>query len=275
MKLEYFGLSDKGIKLEHNEDYYLNYIPDEQELIDKKGKAFIVADGMGGHSHGEVASKMAVDIWIEEYYTSTETIKTAMINAIKEANKKLFKTEQSDMGTTLTAAVFVKNKCYISHVGDSRLYMLRGRRLQQITRDHSWVGESLEMGTITKEQAKEHPYRNVLTRSVGQEEEVEPDFSKIKLHKNDRFLLCTDGIHSVLEEVSLYEILKYNETQIVCHKLIERAKSNGSKDNLTCIVIQVVKKDSWLKRLKILESTTAQISHEIISVFYLGLSIKR
>ena len=132
-----------------------------------------------------------------------------------------------------------------------------------------------ERMVITKEQAKEHPYRNVLTRSVGQEEEVEPDFSKIKLHKNDRFLLCTDGIHSVLEEVSLYEILKYNETQIVCHKLIERTKSNGSKDNLTCIVIQVVKKDSWLKRLKILESTTAQISHEIISVFYLGLSIKR
>lgn len=251
MELEYFGLSDKGIKLDHNEDYYRIYFPDAQKLIRKKGRLFVVADGMGGHLHGEVASKMAVDVFVDSYYEDSGSIKKAMKNSVIKANETIFASGQRDMGTTLTAAVFAKKKCYVAHVGDSRLYLLRGRGLWLITKDHSWVAESLEMGTITKEQAENHPYKNVLTRSIGKKEEVEPDLYKIRLHNNDRFLLCSDGVHSVLSERSIYEILKHNEAPIVCRQMIELAKEQGSQDNLTCIAIQVIKKGSGVLKWKV------------------------
>lgn len=183
MELEYFGLSDKGIELDHNEDYYRIYFPKDQGLRNKKGQLFVVADGMGGHFQGEVASKMAVDVFVDSYYKDTGQIKTAMKNAMKEANEAVYKSDK-DMGTTFTAAVFTKNKCHVAHVGDSRLYLLRGRKLRQITKDHSWIAESLEMGTITQEQAENHPYRNVLTHSVGKEEDLEHEFCQLPLPKS-------------------------------------------------------------------------------------------
>lgn len=233
MKLEYFGLSDSGIKLDHNEDYYLIESSEDKELRHRKGQIFAIADGMGGNLDGEFASKKATDVFVESYYESYGDTESEIIEAVRKANQAVYTV---DAETNFTAAVFVKNRCHAVHVGNSRLYLLRGRKLKQITIDYS---KNLEEENYTA--------KNVLIHSLGKEDKVEPELYKIKLHKNDRFLLTTDGVHSVLDEENIYEILKYNEPQVACYRLIERAKANGSKDNLTCIVIQVIKKDSLFR----------------------------
>src|SRR5262249_31212737 len=158
---------------ENNEDKFDFYEPEDPTLLAARGALFAVADGMGGHAAGQIASEIALKMLIGGYYDSLEDdIPTALDAAIRQANEQIFSLaqmirERKEMGTTLTALVFVEDTTYIAHVGDSRAYLIRDEQVRQVSCDHSWIAEQVALGSMTLEEAKFSPYKNVITRSVG------------------------------------------------------------------------------------------------------------
>jgi protein phosphatase len=211
---------------------------------------FIVADGMGGHRGGEIASKLAVDTVIASFYASDEkTPVAAFKKAFSEANRVIIEKSREDvalfgMGTTCTALAIRPGEAYFAHVGDSRAYILRGGELKQVTEDHSLVGEMVRSGIISDEDAKVHPRRNVITRSLGTHEELETDTpdSPLPLIDGDVFLLCSDGLTSLVDEEELEVVVGANSPREACDRLVELANAKGGKDNITVQVIKVIDK---------------------------------
>lgn len=242
MILEYGGCSHRGMVRKSNEDYY--YISDHQ----KDQRLAIVADGMGGHNAGEIASRMAVETILEffstnkdEYYDNpTELIK----ESIREANYRIFSYAQNHedckgMGTTLVLSFFDEGKVYFGHVGDSRGYLIRKGEAIQITKDHSLVQELLDNGTITLEEVENHPQKNIITRALGTEKNIEIDCYSIALEKDDIILLCTDGLilHVDLQEnVELFE--SSSSMQELTSSLVDQALEKGGLDNITVVAIK-------------------------------------
>ncbi len=173
--------TDVGRSRPHNEDYVDYYIPPEPDELARKGALYMAADGMGGHSAGEVASRAAVEVVRQEYYPdAVHDIPTSLTRAFRAANQKIYNWAQSDpsksgMGTTLVAAVILGRRVYVANVGDSRAYVIGPQGIQRITTDHSWVEEQMRAGLLTPEQAKKHPQRNVVTRALGAKPAVEVD----------------------------------------------------------------------------------------------------
>lgn len=250
MKLEAYGLSDVGKKRLRNEDSFL--VSDDLKL-------FVVADGMGGHSGGEYASHLAVAT-IEEVISSMNSDPEATVisgvnsaetelgdrlqYAIEVAGQKIFDQalydpELKGMGTTITSVMFGDGMAYVANVGDSRVYLLRGTQIKQITVDHSLVGEQMRLGLIEKGDVKKHKFKNIITRSVGYQEEVEIDLSKHELQKGDRLLLCSDGLTNMVDDKTILEIGTGTDIQTSCRKLIEKANDNGGEDNITVIICDV------------------------------------
>ena len=223
-----------------NEDSYFVSEPDS------KGTVFaIVADGMGGHNAGEVASEKAVKILkndIQEKFG--ESPKNILIGAVFEANKKIYEmskkgAELSGMGTTITACVVEKNNVTAAQVGDSRLYLIRGNEINQITKDHSLVEMLIDSGAITKEEAKNHPQKNVITRALGTDETVEADFYEFKTKKGDIILLCSDGLVNMLDDTEILSVIKSSEDfKSVANTLVENAENAGGTDNITVVLIK-------------------------------------
>ena len=219
-----------------NEDNYAALIPE----------LFVVADGMGGHVAGEIASKLAIDTLISNINLSSsfDNPFSLLKQGIIEANHVVFRESQSDprysgMGTTLTA-VWVKGKSvYCGHVGDSRLYLFRQGVLCQLTKDHSLVWELARAGTISLEEARTHPQRNILTRAVGAAESVQIDFEYLEWAEGDILMLCTDGLTNMLDDQQLCTILAgSNSLDTRLTELIEAANSAGGFDNITVILLQ-------------------------------------
>lgn len=181
LRLDVAQLTDVGRKREHNEDNMAYVIPKDMQVMARKGALFIVADGMGGHAAGEVASEIAVDTITNVYYQDdNDDVTTSLLHAIKRANALIHQRAaenmlRSGMGTTCVAAVLRGNMAYIANVGDSRAYLVRGSQVKQISQDHSWVGEQVRAGLLTEEQARTHAQRNVITRSLGTQPDVEID----------------------------------------------------------------------------------------------------
>ena len=229
--------TDKGLIRENNEDAF---------YVDVKKGIFIVADGMGGHNAGEVASQMAVDE-IKKYLNSQEINNLSQIlkQAIIKANEAIYEKAEKDpnlegMGTTVVVAIINnKNKnLHIAHVGDSRAYILTKKGLKQITDDHSLVNEWVKEGKITLEEARFHPMRNVITRALGVKKEVEVEINTIP-YQGESILLCTDGLTDMLEDKEIEEIIKNNpDPKEACKALIEEANKKGGKDNITVILIK-------------------------------------
>ena len=226
------GSTDRGLVREMNEDSI---------YFDKA--LFIVADGMGGHLAGEVASKDAI-ICIKDFLQENTGADTLFIisQAIKYANKYIFNKAKSNkqykgMGTTVTLAKVVKNQLFYAHVGDSRLYIFRNNVLDKITTDHSLVAQLLETGQITAEQAAQHPNKNIITKAVGTLDDVEPDKEQIQLEDNDIILLCSDGLTNMLktEEISQVILENQNNPQNIVDYLIHCAKQAGGTDNISVI----------------------------------------
>ncbi|MGD9567177.1 MAG: Stp1/IreP family PP2C-type Ser/Thr phosphatase [Sedimentibacter sp.] len=233
--------TNKGLMRENNED---NLIVEETD----KFNLYAVADGMGGHKAGEVASSIAIETIREIFKKSSldESFKAPsfIIASIEEANKKvreesLCKEECSGMGTTITMAVIDLNLnvAYIANVGDSRAYLIKNDEIMQITEDHTYVHELMKDGKITLEEAKHHPKRNVITRAVGSEEYVQADIFEIELSHNDVILLCTDGLTTHLTDEKILSTIKEYGCSESVHRLIKLANDNGGTDNITIIIV--------------------------------------
>jgi serine/threonine protein phosphatase PrpC len=250
--MEFYADTDIGKYREKNEDYLYAEKP-----------LFIVADGMGGHRAGEVASRIAVNSFTESFYQILEekkpetvnskeafqlthdSIKILLTESIKRANKSVFsqsnqKPEFYRMGTTLTACYIQKEMAYIVHVGDSRLYIKRSGILKPLTSDHTIVGELYRRGELSYEDTFNHPQKNYLTNVVGIAESINPDFQSYKIMPEDILILCSDGLNSMLKDREIAEIIdKSKSTPDIVKNLIKGARAKGGLDNITVIAIKV------------------------------------
>lgn len=234
------GLTDVGIIRSGNEDNYL--------MVPDRG-VFIVADGMGGHAAGEVASEMAVRIIARELgelvRISDQEAADRMRKAIREANGAIFQRtltehDKRGMGTTATAMAMIGRHYLIGQVGDSRAYVLRDGSFVQLTKDHSYVQEQVDAGYLSPEEARTHPYSNVITRCVGANGDVVPDLYMGILREEDLFLLASDGLTGMIDDDELHQILKNaNTPQDVVGELINEANRRGGLDNITAIVVRI------------------------------------
>jgi PPM family protein phosphatase len=237
--------TDVGIVRSGNEDNYL--------MLADRG-IFIVADGMGGHAAGEVASEMAVRITSREIGTvrglSDEQVSDRVRAAIRMANDAIFERTLSEhdkrgMGTTATVLVLMPGRYLIGQVGDSRAYLLRNGQFLQLTKDHSYVQEQVDAGLLTAEQARVHPYSNVITRCVGASIDVVPDIYFGSLEQGDVLLLASDGLTGMLEDEQLTRILSSDgEPQHWVDRMIAEANRRGGLDNITAVVVRIDSVDS-------------------------------
>lgn len=238
MKMVTAGFTDVGLVRRSNEDS-LGLFP---EL-----NLYIVADGMGGHAAGEVASKLAVDM-IKEFFISPETTQAneeaKLTEAISYANQKIFEMSGKDaalsgMGTTVVAILTQPNAVIIGFVGDSRAYLCQKSKLEQLTQDHSLVNEYIRKGLLTPEAAENHPLKHVISRALGTNASVQPEIIKRASAPGDTFLLCSDGLSNKVSSSDMLSILTANEGSIekAGNALIQRAKEKGGEDNITAILV--------------------------------------
>jgi serine/threonine protein phosphatase PrpC len=240
MKFEASFLTDKGLRRESNQDAC---------LINNELGLFIVADGMGGHSGGEVASSMAVEA-VEEVMLSDDAklkdSRTMIVKAYEEASRKIFdlaateRPELSGMGTTMVVAQLKGRTLYVGNVGDSRCYFFKKPYLWQITEDHSLINEQLRAGIMTPDQVRQFVGRNVITRSVGYERDVYPDIIERDVSPGEMFIICSDGLSSLVPDSQICEILNDNPTDKVVKACVEQALANGGDDNVTVLLLHIV-----------------------------------
>lgn len=236
--------SDVGRVRDINQDAYF-YIEDEVLPI------FIIADGMGGHKAGEVASNTAISKIVSYYQANKENIINKemfvpqFINeSVNIANQELIKESANDeelkgMGTTITMCLVLDKEAYIGHVGDSRAYLLRGDELTQITQDHSMVGELLRTGSITKEEAMNHPKKNIIMRALGTRKDLKTDVFTRNLISGDKIVLCTDGLTNMVTDEKIIDIIKNEEDESsTCSTLVNISNDNGGIDNTTIMIIK-------------------------------------
>src|SRR3989440_10335667 len=245
LRLDVAQVTDVGRKREHNEDNMAFVIPKDSQVMASKGALFIVADGMGGHAAGEVASEIAVDTVSNMYYQEdSDDVAVSLLRAIRRANASIHQRAaenmlRTGMGTTCVAAVFRGNMAYVANVGDSRAYLLRGNYVKQISQDHSWVAEQVRAGLLTEEQARTHAQRNVITRCLGTQAEVDVDIFHEELLEGDCLILCTDGLSGLVSDEELKRIVDQFVPQESVYHLVEKANENGGPDNITAIVVRV------------------------------------
>jgi PPM family protein phosphatase len=250
MRIRSFATSDVGRRREKNEDSY---------LANDGLCLYAVADGMGGHLGGDCASKIAATT-IEEIVSSLESDPEMTLQegeeikpgeypaylryALRVSSKRIYDLAIHDpalrgMGTTSVILFFRKNKVYIANVGDSRAYRIRGENIVQVTKDHSLVGEQIRAGVMSEEEARGSRFRNIITRSVGFQEDVEADIDIRVVREGDRFLLCSDGLSNMLEDHEIREIISSNDLQAACQRLVDVANERGGDDNITVILAEV------------------------------------
>ena len=204
---------------------------------------FGVADGMGGHNAGEVASRMAADRLLERLHgkePSLDGMKAALIDVNRAVyTEQMSRREYSGMGTTLTALWEGKQEVYLGHIGDSRAYLLRDGELTQMTQDHSLVQELFRQGIITKEEALVHPYRNMITRAVGTDPYVESDCRAVDKRPGDIWLICSDGLTNFVKDEEIARVLKTHTAENAADELLQTALTNGGKDNVSLLIAEV------------------------------------
>jgi len=242
VRLLHAARTDVGMIRSGNEDNFAVHANGDRGL-------FIVADGMGGHAAGEVASEMAVQIIERELQgiqnLDDRTVAETVAEALRKANRNIHdrtitEVDKQGMGTTASVLLISRQKYMIGQVGDSRVYRLRDGALQQLTKDHSYVQEQVDAGFLTPEQARYHPYSNVITRCVGASPEVEPDIYAGEAKVGDLFLVASDGLTGMVDDRRLQMLLMSRaEPERKVHALISEANGRGGLDNITAIVVQV------------------------------------
>ncbi len=246
-RLDVTGLSDRGVKRDHNEDAWSAPQALAPEMITAKGWLFVVADGVGGHQAGDVASAMAVEIIQQLYYDDpSPDVAASLRAAIRAASEKIYEEARArparrGMSTTATAVVLRGEKLTVANVGDSRTYLIRQGRARQITDDHTWVEEQVQGGIITREEAQRHPHRNIITRSLGNNRKPEIDIFEEDAEPGDRVLLCSDGLSNIVSDEEIGGIVNQSETaKAAVNELIQLVIQRGAPDNVTAVLINIV-----------------------------------
>ena len=242
IKINAFGKTDVGLMRTINQDsIFVSTQP-----IGKLPNLFIVADGMGGHKAGDVASREAIERFVKYACTTHMSDPANILDAgIISVNKDIYdmansNRDYSGMGTTFVAASLVENHVYIANVGDSRLYLI-GRDIRQITRDHSLVEDMVRMGVLEREEARTHCKKNVITKAIGvaDDKTSTPDIFEIEVENGDKLLLCSDGLTNMVEDYDIKKIVKDNDSiEDAVRELIRQANENGGKDNISAILIE-------------------------------------
>jgi len=242
--LRYGTATDRGLIRTNNEDSFAVVVDGERLPC-----AFLVADGMGGHRKGELASRIAAEYVSRRLEESLdgqddpEEVAALLKEIVEKANVKVYlgsleSEENRGMGTTLTLAVLMRDAVVVAHVGDSRAYLLRGPALMRITVDHTLVQELIDAGTLHPDDVRTHPKRNVLTRALGVPEYMTPECFTVAVGKGDRFLLCTDGLHHEADEEDIRTVLRRERTpEAAAQRLVELANRSGGEDNVTVVAI--------------------------------------
>jgi len=250
LRIEVAGETNVGMKRNHNEDNF--------SVLEESG-LYIVADGMGGHASGEVASKMAVDS-LQEFFVATSSDpertwpykmdrskgyeENRLITGIKLANLRIYESAQRDarqrgMGTTIVTVFAVESGVYIAHVGDSRVYRVRDKKLEQLTEDHSLLNDYIKMKRLTPEEIANFPHKNVIVRALGMKDTVKVDSRYEQPQENDVIMLCSDGLSGPVTDAETLEIISStSDLKAAASKLIERANANGGPDNVTVVLVR-------------------------------------
>jgi serine/threonine protein phosphatase PrpC len=252
MQLKAYGLTHVGRQRQHNEDAF---------LVEDEAMLFLVADGMGGHAAGEIASRIAVDsisefilhtkeddgTWPHAYDEHFRRSTNRLMAALRMANTRVLEAMRKDarlrgMGTTVVACMAEGDTVSVAHVGDSRAYLIRDGQLSRITNDHSWVFEQVQAGMLTEAEAEKHPLRNVITRALGGALQVTPDASEIEARPGDVFLLCSDGLTGMVPESEIQRIVTSTNGDLekACQALIDAANERGGLDNVTAVLVRTV-----------------------------------
>lgn len=250
MHIKAHGATHVGRQRQHNEDSF---------LVSDDARLFLVADGMGGHAAGEIASRIAVDsisefilhtreddgTWPHAYDEHFSRATNRLVAAVRLANARVLEAMRKDarlrgMGTTVVACLADDERMSVAHVGDSRAYMIREGRLSRITNDHSWVFEQVQAGMLTEAEAEKHPLRNVITRALGGALQVNPDATEISVRPGDVFLLCSDGLTGMVPEEEILRVVTANDGDLekACQELIDAANTRGGLDNVTAILVR-------------------------------------
>ncbi|MBC7970714.1 MAG: serine/threonine-protein phosphatase [Verrucomicrobia bacterium] len=239
MKCLFTGLTDVGLLRSVNQDAY---------CLDADGRFFIVADGMGGHAGGQEASRLAtqaIQTHLLDHWDAADSSRSLLEGAFFKANQAIVSDqrrhpERSDMGTTAVAVIFRGEQVWCAHTGDSRLYRLRGAKLEQITEDHTWVARAMKLGEISPDQARVHPWRHVLAQCLGREDLHQIDVQSLAVQGGDRLLLCSDGL---TEELSDQLIASHLKSIRACDRaataLVDAAKNHGGRDNITVVIVAI------------------------------------
>lgn len=242
MKVSAFGLTDVGRRRESNEDDF---------LLEPGRGVYAVADGMGGHAAGEIASRLAIETLQEVLQRDDAAAKPMdaedaaewLRGAVVEANRRICDSirlheERRGMGTTVVALVHSGEAAVVGHVGDSRMYLLRGGELVRMTSDHSWVNEQVKLGLMNDDTAQRHPMRNIVTRALGSRPDVLVDLTSLQIRPGDVFLLCSDGLNTMLSDEQIHEAMLAHrrDPEAACRALVELANRHGGDDNVTVVV---------------------------------------
>jgi PPM family protein phosphatase len=259
MTVQVAGKSDVGCVRTNNEDNF---------GYDTRFGVFVVCDGMGGQAAGEVASKMGVDSVLAYFrsavngnyplvgrkFEGVSVMANALASAVQLANQRIHERATNDtahagMGSTIVGALIKDNYVALAHVGDSRIYLVRDAKIQQLTNDHSLVMEQVRRGLITLEEAEQSEMQNIIIRALGSEETVEPDVDEMIARPGDLLLLASDGLTKHVKDAQMLELLKSAATlEQGCDKLIQAAKDHGGDDNITCVLVRVVELP-WFRKL--------------------------
>ena len=250
LRVKACGLSDVGLTRAHNEDYF---------EIDPQHRLYVVADGMGGHSHGEVAAQIAVTsirefvaksadrdtTWPFGMDSKLERHSNLLKMSVRIAHDHVLRAISKDgslygMGTTVVGLLLSGSTAAVAHVGDSRAYRLRDGRLEQLTQDHTWVNEQVVAGFLSREQARSHPLKNVVTRALGGESDVVVDVREIEAEPGDLFLLCSDGLTGMLSDADIRDRLASGRSlHEICRTLINDSNARGGIDNITVVLLGI------------------------------------
>jgi len=251
MLVRFAGETDVGMKRSHNEDAL--FLPDSERLV-------LVADGMGGHASGDVASRTALET-ITSFFQTTASVpeitwpfmvdregrqnENRMITSIKLANLKIFDDAQKNpklrgMGTTVVGCLFTGKEVLVAHVGDSRVYRIRNNKLMQITEDHSLLNDYIKMGRISPDEVDRFPHKNVIVRALGMKQNVAVDLLSKQPRIGDLYILCSDGLTDMVEDAHIREIVLSEENlDRCCERLVKLANENGGKDNITVVMARL------------------------------------
>ena len=237
MSRRFIAVTDPGLVRPYNQDNY---------YLDPEGRFFVVADGMGGHAGGQEASRIATEQFkshLEEYWESELSSEELLQKAFHQANDGILRDqfahpERSDMGTTAVVVIFRENQPWCAHIGDSRLYRLRDQILEQMSEDHTWVGRAVRAGELTKEDAKIHPWRHVLSQCLGRKEPFGIDVQPIDVQPGDLLLICSDGLtEEVSDDLILSLLQEKSDLEETAKILLEEAKRAGGSDNITIVLV--------------------------------------